>query len=64
MRVYKTPYATDTAFQMILDGECGVFSPKIIDCFQMAKSVLFETSEKFSFADFNEIENSLELPKR
>ncbi len=64
MRVYKTPYATDTAFQMILDGECGVFSPKIIDCFQMAKSVLFETSEKFSFADFNEIENSLDLPKR
>ncbi len=64
MRVYKTPYATDTAFQMILDGECGVFSPKILDCFQMAKSILFETSEKFSFADFNEIENSMELPKQ
>lgn len=64
MRVYKMPYATNTAFQMILDGECGVFSPKIIDCFQMAKGILLETSEKFSFTDFGEIENSMDLPKQ
>lgn len=64
MRVYKTPYATDTAFQMILDGECGVFSPKILDCFQMAKGILLETSEKFSFADFNIIENGMDMPEQ
>lgn len=64
MRVYKTPYATDTAFQMILDGECGVFSPKILDCFQMAKPILLETSDKLSFADFNVVENDMDMPKQ
>lgn len=64
MRVYKTPYATDTAFQMILDGECGVFSPKILDCFQMAKPILLETSDKLSFADFNVVENSMDMPNQ
>ncbi|MDE6714246.1 MAG: response regulator [Lachnospiraceae bacterium] len=62
MRVYKTPYATDTAFQMIMDGECGVFSPKILDCFQMAKGILLETSEKFSFADYESIDKAMDLP--
>lgn len=30
---------------MILDGECGTFSPKIIDCFEMAKHELFQLCE-------------------
>ena len=35
---------------MIKDEECGVFSPKILDCFDMAKSEFFRaTEEKFSF---------------
>ena len=36
-RVYKSAYATDTAVQMIESGECGVFSPKILDCFDLSK---------------------------
>ena len=37
---------------MILSGECGTFSPKIIDCFEMAKHELFQLTEgKFSFVD-------------
>jgi hypothetical protein len=28
------------AIDMIFDGQCGVFSPKILDCFQMAKAEL------------------------
>ena len=37
---------------MILAGECGVFSPKIIDCFEMAKLELFSLTEgKVSFVD-------------
>jgi putative two-component system response regulator len=39
-RVYKDPYSIVEAIQMIFDGECGVFSPKILDCFQMAKAQL------------------------
>lgn len=60
-RVYKTPYAADVAIRMIYDGECGEFSPKILNCLEMAKEVLFESSEAFSYADANNIENSIGL---
>lgn len=39
-RVYKKPYDKETAYKMILDGQCGVFSPKITECFKYAKSTL------------------------
>ena len=32
-RVYKGAFTVDVAFQMINDGECGVFSPKLLDSF-------------------------------
>jgi len=32
-RVYKSAFSKEQAFQMIATGECGVFSPKILDCF-------------------------------
>lgn len=31
-RVYKDAYTPDVAFNMILNGRCGVFSQKILDC--------------------------------
>lgn len=37
-RVYKKPFDKETAFQMILNGECGQFCPKIIHCFEEAKA--------------------------
>ena len=61
-RVYKTPYATDEAIRMINDGECGVFSPKILDCFNMATDILFASSEAFSYVDSNMVENSINIP--
>lgn len=33
-RVYKSAYSKDKAFSMICNGECGVFSPKILECFK------------------------------
>lgn len=36
-RVYKAAYEPEEAYQMILNGECGIFSPKILECFRMAK---------------------------
>ena len=33
-RVYKEAYSFDRAANMILGGECGVFSPKLLDCFK------------------------------
>lgn len=53
-RVYKMPYAVDEASRMIHDGECGVFSPKILDCFDLAREELFALSEEISFADDKE----------
>lgn len=51
-RVYKVPYAVEEAACMIKDGECGVFSPEMLDCFELARAELFAVTEgKFSFAD-------------
>jgi putative two-component system response regulator len=51
-RVYKAPYAVEEAERMIMRGECGVFSPEILDCFQIAKPELRAATEvEFSFAD-------------
>lgn len=33
-RVYKKAFPKDEAFRMILEGECGSFSPKMMNCFQ------------------------------
>lgn len=62
-RVYKTPFAADVAFRMIHNGECGTFSPKILDCLDRAREILFETSEVLNFSDSNTIEKSLDLPE-
>lgn len=57
-RVYKKPYAVDEAVRMIFAGECGVFSPKILDCFKAAKAELFQATEmKLSFADNDNVHN-------
>lgn len=32
-RVYKSAFSKDKAFDMITTGECGIFSPKLLDCF-------------------------------
>lgn len=51
-RVYKDPFAVDEAARMIMEGECGVFSPEMLDCFRLAKQELFAVTEgEFSFAD-------------
>lgn len=36
-RVYKRPYPKEKAFEMILNGECGQFSPEILECLTHAK---------------------------
>lgn len=36
-RVYKKAIDKERAFQMILDGECGAFSEKMMDCFCKVK---------------------------
>lgn len=36
-RCYKAAFAPDVAYQMIMNGECGTFNPKLLDCFTKAR---------------------------
>lgn len=40
-RVYKQPFSKDKAYDMIMDGACGQFSPDILKCFALAKDDVF-----------------------
>lgn len=51
-RVYKTAYANNIAYEMILNGECGQFSPDIIECFMLAKEDFFNIVEVINMFDF------------
>lgn len=52
-RVYKAPYVVSEAVRMINAGECGAFSPDVLECFNLAKEELYRVTEdeNFSFAD-------------
>lgn len=39
-RVYKDAYTHEEAMQMILDGKCGVFNPKLLECLVEVKDQL------------------------
>lgn len=41
-RCYKEAFAAQKATEMILEGECGAFNPKLLDCFRRAEPVLRE----------------------
>ncbi len=36
-RVYKDAFSPEKAFHMIVSGECGVFSPKLLECFRKVR---------------------------
>ena len=40
-RVYKKAFDRETAYQMILNGECGCFSPKLLEAFLGVKEEFF-----------------------
>lgn len=37
-RCYKKAYDRETAYQMIMDGECGAFSEKVLKCLEESRS--------------------------
>ncbi len=52
-RVYKSAYANNIAYDMIMNGECGQFSPDVMECFALAKEDFFnivEVIKMFSFS--------------
>lgn len=52
-RVYKTAYSNATAYEMILNGECGQFSPDVIECFELAKEDFFNIVEVIKMFNFS-----------
>ena len=36
-RCYKAAFSTEEAYRMISNGECGMFSPKLMHCFDLAR---------------------------
>ena len=44
-RCYRAPYAVDEAIRMIKAGECGAFSPALLECFEAAKFQLIAIAE-------------------
>lgn len=41
-RVYKTSYTAEDAIDMVLRGECGVFSPKLMECLAKSREKIIE----------------------
>lgn len=39
-RCYKAAYSHEMAIQMILNGECGIFNPILLECLQKVESLL------------------------
>lgn len=37
-RCYKKAFSFDKAYEMITKGECGTFSPKLLECFRLARA--------------------------
>lgn len=52
-RVYKSVYANNEAFDMIMNGECGQFSPDVLECFELAKVDFFNIVEVIKMFTFS-----------
>ncbi len=46
-RVYKDAYSHEEAFQMIMNGECGAFDPRLLDCLVHAKAEMEALSREY-----------------
>ncbi|MCR4610296.1 MAG: response regulator [Lachnospiraceae bacterium] len=52
-RIYKKAYSFDKSFHLIITGEAGVFSPKILECFRKSREKLEKVA--LTYADENAI---------
>ena len=44
-RTYKKPYDKDTAYHMIMNGECGAFNPELLQCLSKARDFIEDFSD-------------------
>lgn len=50
-RCYKAAFTKDKAYEMIMNGECGVFSPKLLKCFSNVKEAFEQFADERPDAD-------------
>ena len=55
-RIYKSAFPTEKAHEMIKNGECGLFSVKLLNCFDIAKGAMEEIVEKTKAAEEAELD--------
>lgn len=64
-RIYKKAYSHKEAVRMILDGECGVFNPLLLQCFEEIQDKIKEelevpeTEERQTVCSVHEAENTV-----
>lgn len=47
-RVYKKAISPNRAFSMILNGECGAFSPRLLECFKNVRRSFVQLSQEYT----------------
>ena len=47
-RVYKAAYSPDKAYRMILNGECGCFSKRLLTCFEHVKDQFVQLTHEYA----------------
>ncbi len=47
-RVYKDAFSHEQAVNMILNGECGAFSPKLLACFKNVRGSFMELAHRYA----------------
>lgn len=52
-RVYKKSFSNSEAYDMIMNGECGQFSPDVLECFALAREDFFNIAEAIKKVDFS-----------
>lgn len=60
-RSYKMAFSFETAMNMICNGECGSFSPKLLECFKRVYPELTEFARKYADRDMD-IHKAGEIP--
>ncbi len=54
-RVYKPPFSHKQAMQMILNGECGVFNPILLECLTEVSSILQTELDSSMYVEHAEV---------
>lgn len=57
-RIYKKAIPQNNAYSMILNGECGVFSPRLLECFKNVRDAFKQLSQEYADGRPAEISSS------